>query len=36
MRPSVEKALITSTSPVATAWYISEGSMLRCVWKRSP
>ena len=29
IRPSVEKAVITSTSPCATAWYISDESMLR-------
>ena len=29
IRPSVENALITSTSPLATAWYISDESMLR-------
>ena len=36
MRPSVENALITSTFPPATAWYISDGSMLRARAKARP
>ncbi len=36
MRPSEEKALMTSTWPLATAGYMSDGSMLRRARKRRP
>jgi hypothetical protein len=36
MRPSLEKALITSTVPRATASSMSDGSMLRSSLNESP